>query len=141
MFILCEIHCYLCPPKSWHDNSFLGSVFDLTLWIWTKFLSTSFFVLDQKILQLLLPNQSAKYFKCSIFFIYSLSKKIVCSQKKIWTWSKLFWTSRWISLGMHNFSFWPKLDGFKTILDLFKTILDQFKTFLDLGEWRYISVV
>ena len=26
MFILCEIHCYLCPPKSWHNNSFIGSV-------------------------------------------------------------------------------------------------------------------
>ena len=26
IFILCEIHCYLCPPKSWHNNSFLGSV-------------------------------------------------------------------------------------------------------------------
>ena len=26
IFILCEIHCYLCPPKNWHDNSFLGSV-------------------------------------------------------------------------------------------------------------------
>ena len=25
-FILCEIHRYLCPPKSWHNNSFLGSV-------------------------------------------------------------------------------------------------------------------
>ena len=26
IFILCEIHCYLCPPKSWHNNSCLGSV-------------------------------------------------------------------------------------------------------------------
>ena len=25
-FILYEIHCYLSPPKSWHNNSFLGSV-------------------------------------------------------------------------------------------------------------------
>jgi hypothetical protein len=28
IFILCEIHCYLCPPKSWHNNSCLGSVGD-----------------------------------------------------------------------------------------------------------------
>ena len=26
MFNLCEIHCYLSPPKSWDNNSFLGSV-------------------------------------------------------------------------------------------------------------------
>ena len=26
VFILCEIHCCLCPPKSWHNNSSLGSV-------------------------------------------------------------------------------------------------------------------
>ena len=26
IFILCKIHCYICPPKSWHKNSFLGSV-------------------------------------------------------------------------------------------------------------------
>ena len=26
IFILCEIHCYLCPPKSWYINSFLGGV-------------------------------------------------------------------------------------------------------------------
>ena len=25
-WILCEIHCYLFPPKSWLDNAFLGSV-------------------------------------------------------------------------------------------------------------------
>ena len=25
-FSLYEIHCYLSPPKSWHDNSFSGSV-------------------------------------------------------------------------------------------------------------------
>ena len=25
-FILYEIHCYQSPPKSWHNNSFLGSV-------------------------------------------------------------------------------------------------------------------
>ena len=25
-FILYKIHCYLSPPKSWHNNSFLGSV-------------------------------------------------------------------------------------------------------------------
>ena len=30
IFILCEIHCYLCPPKSWHNNSFLSSVSDKT---------------------------------------------------------------------------------------------------------------
>ena len=26
IFILCEIHCNLCPPKIWHNNTFLGSV-------------------------------------------------------------------------------------------------------------------
>ena len=32
IFILCEIHWYLCPPKSWHNNSFLGSGrFDILL--------------------------------------------------------------------------------------------------------------
>ena len=26
IFILCEIHCYIYPPKSWHNKTFLGSV-------------------------------------------------------------------------------------------------------------------
>ena len=37
ILILCEIHCYICPPKNWHNDSFLGSVvYDCSYFCWRK---------------------------------------------------------------------------------------------------------
>ena len=106
IFILCEIHCYLCLPKSWHNNSFLGSVWRSTeemsrpstyFW-WNSFCSSIFFRFNfvfTRILTILLtrlvilPKDMKKYF----FKLQEFCKKnapleleIIVKHIDQWTW-------------------------------------------------------